>query len=78
MAANNILINMEDIRNAGLSAFEQSYEWVISDAEYCSFVNSVMLRFEEILSVCSRDVLDVVISDYRFLFSIWLKPMRLA
>jgi len=68
VAANNILINMEDIRNAGLSAFEQSYEWLISDAEYCSFVNSVMLRFEEILSVCSRDVLDVVISDYRFLF----------
>ena len=58
---------MDSIRAIGLSQFSKQYFWPISDEEFVSFVDSVMIEFDQTLLVSDDDIFDLVISDYRFL-----------
>ena len=60
---------MDTIRRIGLANFSTNYYWPISDIEYVGFVDDVMNSFEEIVSSADDLVLDLSVTDYRFLFS---------
>jgi len=59
---------MDTIRRIGLADFSTNYYWPISDIEYVGFVDDVMNSFEEIVSSADDLVLDLSVTDYRFLF----------